>query len=218
MPKNFKTTSEVREELLAQTQKWRESFERLKTIKDVTSTMGSIVDEMASVQNFTLLKLDAQDKAINQLDLRVDNVGEGLQATTKILDTVTTTATTAMAEGKHAKQVAEGLAKKTLNSERHIKHALTAVHQIQLDRAQSVIIIRGIPPVTGKGEKETYMHMTEAFHRSLRKINCSPVKCHNIKRLPVAKGAKPNAPRTMEVDLGSIGAKLEFFTALDQAV
>lgn len=212
MPNSYKTSKEAREDLLEKSRQWRAAFNKLaesKTMGAMANTVVGVVDSLVAQQSFTHETMETQEDKIRALDKGIELnhrmcnqlSNEKTEDTERILEL--------------EKQTKMVQLESTANSKKN-KATLNMVHQIQLERTQNVIIIRGAKPLK---KEETYDDIEKAAYKVLHQLNLrEPVRVNYVRRLPRTKGERPGEPLSMRVELGCLGDKIRIFTAVEQMI
>ena len=207
MPLSYKNNVEARADLLQKSKEWRASFNALSStktvgLKDMATTMTSMVDCVTSQQNFIHEAMGIQDKRIKSLD-------KGVELSQRM-------GNQACGETEENRGRIEALEKKTrelqLETEltsRKAKTSLTAAQLIQLERSQNVLIVRGIRP---EKREEKYEDMERAFYRMLHKLKLdgNTIKVNYLRRLPRSRGSGWENPLRCEWNSAVLETKLEY--------
>ena len=211
MPKSFKLTSEARENLLKEAQKWREEFALIAKSKDPTAMVAkplvAMVDGVCSSVNHTMEKVEEIQKTQGRMAL-------GMERTTGM-------ATTALADlGEQQKKVEaidgdhEATKKLAHSTDRRCNRALNYVQKLQLENSAKVIVVRGIHQ---QAKKEGYIELQQLIQQVFASINVVGIRPTYVRRMPQA-GKDRKDPPAVKIALQTVGDKITIYNAFDTAL
>ena len=215
MPLRFNTSDEARKLILDESKKWRTVLEKARGakdgLKDVANTVIASNDVLVSAQAFTLDKLE-------HISQGQEALGMGLDKTQKAVD---------MLSNEHLaiKEAVNKNEKKIDNSDKEAerlaqraKAAQNAIHRLQLERSQTVLVVRNLGPLVAG--KETYADLETLVARLLKElhVNREGIRVNTIKRLQRSKHDKSGDYPALRIELGGIGDKIKMYHAIDTMI
>ena len=215
MPLRFGTSDEARKTILDESKKWRTVLEKARGAKDglkeVANTVIAANDVLVSAQAFTLEKIDQISSGQGALE-------GGLDKTQKAVDMLSTEHLAIKdAVNKNEKRLDSG-DKEAERLTVRAKAAQNAIHRLQLERSQSVIVIRNLAPMsTGK---ESYADLEVLVAKLLKDlhVNREGIRVNTVKRLQRSKHDKSGEYPALRVELGGIGDKIKMYQAVDRMI
>lgn len=176
----------------------------------MAGTLSTVVDSFTAQHNFVHDAMDIQDQRIASLDQGVDLATRiGNQCSNETQENRDRIMKLELANKDMLLELAE--------ASRKAKAALTAAQQIQLERSQNVVIVRGIRP---EKNEENYEDLERAFFRMLRKLKLDggQIKINYLRRLPRNRGERTGEPLSVRVELSSLGDKIKMFNRVEEMV
>lgn len=206
--KKHKNLEETTRSLYAASLKWSEEYEKAKTGKQLAGVSKGALDELTAG---TLLAL----RAATHLDTVASKNGEGVEISMKLAREAKGLAVTNEEAGKN---LASNMSKHVENINKRVKSNLTVIQQIQLEKSENAMIVRGIPMANADPRrKETYMELEAAVQATFQGIGCPALKFKSIRRLQISASAKAKAqPPSLRVEVASQGDKHHLFTAVEK--
>lgn len=101
------------------------------------------------------------------------------------------------------------------NAERVGQKNLTTIQRMQLERAQTGIIVRNLKADV---KNETYEDLERCFQKITTMLNLNNLTVNYIRRLPRPRGDNSREPLAVKVDLGGLGDKIKLFGAMEALV
>ena len=211
MPRTYKLTSEARENLLKESQKWREEFSAIAKSKDpsagVAKPLVNVVDGLCSTLHHAL-------EQVEELHAKKDRLALGLEQTSEMAASSLTDLGVAQKKIETLEKDHGNTKRVANNTDRRCNRALNFVQQLQLDNSAKVIELRGIPMTL---KKEGYLDLEAVFQQLMNYIRCIGIKPVYIRRMPQA-GKDRRDPPAVKVTLLTIGDKIRIYNAFDSAL
>ena len=151
MPLRFNTPDEARKLVLDESKKWRAALEKSKTqkegAKEIATTMVAATDVIVSTQVFTL-------DAIARVQAEQEIMREGMDKTAEAVDMLAKEHDQIQLAVNDSEKEREAMSKGSEKAAVKVRATQNAFYELQLERSQSVIIIRNLAPITSN--RETY--------------------------------------------------------------
>ena len=115
-------------------------------------------------------------------------------------------------------KVQESASKDAEKAAYRAKAATVALYKLQLERSQSVVVIRNLAPLTKN--KETYEDLEKLIARMLKELTLSRegIRVNAVKRLQRSKLDKTGEYPALRVELSGVGDKIKIYQAIEQQV
>ena len=220
---NPKKLEDERQQLLAQSLQWQDELSKIGRSTAAPATVTkSLVGQVATIahglvaatdtnaQNLAALNKDCSI-AVNSAETALAEATSALQSQIELDSSLKSLVATT---DKQAKQI-------DTNAKRAAKNA-TDNHREALNRCQTVLIAKGIPPL--HEGKETYAELEAALDRCLKtlKLDKGKLGVDYLRRLPEPKMTDAQkrrsrlreGPRLLRIQLGSLGDKIKVFEAM----
>ena len=211
MPRTYKLTSEARENLLKESQKWREEFSAIAKSKDpsagVAKPLVNVVDGLCSTVHHAL-------EQVEELHSKKDRLALGLEQTSEMAASSLNDLGVAQKKIENLEEDHGNTKRLANNTDRRCNRALNFIQQKQLDDSAKVIVLRGIPMTV---KKEGYLDLEAVFNQLMDSIRCVGIRPVYIRRMPQA-GKDRRDPPAVKVTLLTIGDKIRIYNAFDNAL
>ena len=215
MPLKFNTTDEARKLVLDESKKWRAALEKSKAAKDgakeIATTMVAATDVLVSTQTFTLDALSGIQAEVEVVKGGVDKTAEAVNMLSEEHDQIKE------AVNQHEKKQ-DMVSKNTANATVKAKATQNALYRLQLERSQSVVVIRNIPPLTAN--RETYDDLERCVAKLLKElhINRDGIRVNSVRRLQRSKLDRSGDHPALRIELGGVGDKIKIYQAIDHMI
>ena len=215
MPLKFNNTEEARKLVLDESKKWRQALEKAKTskdgVKDVAAAMVTATDTIVSAQVHTMDQV---------MDIKKEQgiVREGLEKANRAMDMLANEHDEIKVVVNKQEKVQETVSKDAEKAAYRAKAATVALYKLQLERSQSVVVIRNLAPLTKN--KETYEDLEKLIARMLKELTLSRdgIRVNAVKRLQRSKMDKTGEYPALRVELSGVGDKIKIYQAIEQQV
>ena len=144
MPLKFANTDEARKVVLDESKKWRTALEKARTskegAKELATTMVAATDTLVSAQAFTL-------DVLTGVQIEQGAIKEGLDHANKAMDMLSTEHNTIREAVNQQEKEQESTSKEAEKAVVKAKATQNALHRLQLERSQTVVIVRNLAPL-----------------------------------------------------------------------
>lgn len=210
MSRTYKDLDEARLDLLEKSKQWRASFTALQSsktagVKEIATTVSGVAETLTACQSMILTKQ-------KEMGTTVEHLSTGVDIATKTVEIMNTQMTEEKQLTRTLEKNLDATMKTSKEAERRGKTNLTTIQRIQLERAQSSIIVRNLKADT---RNETYDDMERAFEKVTRALDLKDIRINYIRRLPRPRGDPSTEPLALKVELGCLGDKIKLFVAME---
>ena len=215
MPLRFNNTEEARKLVLNESKKWRAALEKSKTqkegAKDIATSMVAATDVIVSTQVFTL-------DTIAGVQAEQAVVREGMERTSEAVDMLAKEHEQIQLAVNDSEKEREAMSKGSENAALKLRAAQNALYKLQLERSQSVIIIRNLAPITSNCE--TYEDLEKCVGKLLKDlhVNRDEIRINSVRRLQRSKMDKSGDHPALRIELGGVGDKIKIYQAIDYMI
>ena len=215
MPLRFNTPDEARKLVLDESKKWRAALEKSKTqkdgAKDIATTMVAATDVIVSTQFFAL-------DAISGVQAEQEVMKEGVEKTAEAVDMLSKEHDQIQLVVNDAEKEREAMSKGSDRAAAKMKATQNAMYRMQLERSQSVIIIRNLAPITAN--RETYEDLEKCVGKMLKElhVNRDGIRINSVRRLQRSKMDKSGDHPALRIELGGVGDKIKIYQAIDYMI
>ena len=130
--------------------------------KDIATTMVAATDVIVSTQVFAL-------DAIAGVQAEQEAMKEGIEKTAEAVDMLAKEHDQIQLVVNDSEKEREAMSKGNEKAAAKVKATQNALYKLQLERSQSVIIIRNLPPITSN--RETYEDLEKCVGRMLKDLH-----------------------------------------------
>ena len=215
MPLRFNTPDEARKPVLDESKKWRAALEKYKTqkegAKEIASTMVAATDVIVSTQVFTL-------DAIAGVQAEQEVMREGMDKTAEAVDMLAKEHDQIQLAVNDSEKEREAMSKGSEKAAVKVRATQHALYKLQLERSQSVIIIRNLAPITSN--RETYEDLEKCVGKMLKDlhVNRDGIQINSVRRLQRSKMDKSGDHPALCIKLGGVGDKIKIYQAIDYMI